>query len=92
MELANRGRGIRVSPAGVVVDHGDMGSMIGLLAAVGIVVSMLVIAVIFVAFAVAVRSTIVANRTDLALREDLERVLADVLGPREPADGPNTPR
>ncbi len=69
-----------------------MGSMIGFLAAVGIVVSMLVIAATFVAFAFAVRSTIVANRADLELREDLERVLTDVLGPREPADGPNIPR
>ena len=92
MELANRGRGIRVSPADVVLDHGGMGSVIGFVVAAAIVVSTLVIVAIFVAFAFAVRSTIVANRADLELRKDLERVLADVLGPREPAEGPNTPR
>lgn len=69
-----------------------MGSVIGFVAAVGIIVSMLVIAATFAAFAFAVRSTIVADRADLELREDLERVLADVLGPREPAEDPNTPR
>ena len=92
MELAHCGRGIRVSPAVVLAEHGEMGSVIGFVAAVGIVVSMLAIAAMAVAFAVAVRSTIVANRADLELREDLERVLADVLGPREPAEDPNTPR
>ncbi len=92
MELAHRGRGIRVSIAGVVIDDGEMGSVIGFVAAAGIVVSMLAIAAITVAFVVAVRATLRANRADLALRADLERVLADVLGPRERANGPISPR
>ncbi len=67
-----------------------MGLMLGLLAAVAIVVSLLAIGAMAVAFAVAVRTTVVANRADLALRADLDRVLADVLGVRE-SDGSTTP-
>lgn len=65
-----------------------MGSAIGLVVATAIVVSMLAIGAMAVAFALALRATLRANRADLALRADLDRVLADVLGPREPADGP----
>ena len=64
--------------------------MLGLLAAVAIVVSLFAIGAMAVAFAVAVRKTVVANRADLALRADLDRVLADVLGARE-SDGSITP-
>ena len=69
-----------------------MGSVIGFVAAAGIVVSMLAIAAIAVSFVVAVRATLKANRADLALRADLDRVLADVLSPHERANGPISPR
>ena len=67
-----------------------MGLMLGLLAAMAIVISLLAIGAMAVAFAVAVRKTVVANRADVALRADLDRVLADVLGARE-SDGSITP-
>ena len=67
-----------------------MGLMLGLLAAMAIVISLLAIGAMAVAFAVTVRKTVVANRADVALRADLDRVLADVLGARE-SDGSITP-
>ena len=69
-----------------------MGTLIGFAAAVAIVVSTLVIVAIGVGFALAVRSTVVANRADLALRADLDAVLADVLNPRRDVHGPSLRR
>ncbi len=59
-----------------------MTTLLGFSAAVLIVVSLLALVALAGAATTLARATVRASREDVALREDLERVLDDILGQR----------